>query len=65
MFRSNYGYDQPANSYAALGIMAAGTGDTAAEPPSNLCPPTSAVAIARKGAADAAPAIVNAPGGLL
>jgi pyruvate-ferredoxin/flavodoxin oxidoreductase len=31
MFRADYGYDQPANEYAALGIMAAGTGDTASK----------------------------------
>ena len=31
MFRSNYGYNQPATPYAALGIMAAGTGDTASK----------------------------------
>jgi pyruvate-ferredoxin/flavodoxin oxidoreductase len=31
MFRSGYGYNQPANSYAALGIMAAGSGDTASK----------------------------------
>ena len=30
-FRSNYGYDQPATPYAALGIMAAGSGDTASK----------------------------------
>jgi pyruvate-ferredoxin/flavodoxin oxidoreductase len=31
MFRSGYGYQQPANAYAALGIMAAGSGDTASK----------------------------------
>jgi pyruvate-ferredoxin/flavodoxin oxidoreductase len=31
MFRSGYGYDQPANAYASLGIMAAGSGDTASK----------------------------------
>ena len=31
LFRSGYGYDQPANAYAALGIMAAGSGDTASK----------------------------------
>src|SRR5262249_33245670 len=31
LFRSTYGYDQPATAYAALGIMAAGTGDTASK----------------------------------
>ncbi len=31
MFRSNYGYNQPASAYAALGIMAAGSGDTASK----------------------------------
>jgi pyruvate-ferredoxin/flavodoxin oxidoreductase len=31
LFRSGYGYNQPANSYAALGIMAAGSGDTASK----------------------------------
>jgi len=31
MFRSRYGYQQPANAYAALGIMAAGSGDTASK----------------------------------
>jgi pyruvate-ferredoxin/flavodoxin oxidoreductase len=30
-FRSNYGYQQPATPYAALGIMAAGSGDTASK----------------------------------
>jgi pyruvate-ferredoxin/flavodoxin oxidoreductase len=30
-FRSNYGYNQPATPYAALGIMAAGSGDTASK----------------------------------
>lgn len=30
-FRSNYGYDQPATPYASLGIMAAGSGDTASK----------------------------------
>jgi pyruvate-ferredoxin/flavodoxin oxidoreductase len=31
LFRSNYGYNQPANAYASLGIMAAGSGDTASK----------------------------------
>src|SRR5436309_313150 len=31
MFRSGYGYNQPANAYASLGIMAAGSGDTASK----------------------------------
>ena len=31
MFRSKYGYNQPSNAYAALGIMAAGSGDTASK----------------------------------
>src|SRR5262249_9774215 len=31
LFRSGYGSDQPANEYAALGIMAAGSGDTASK----------------------------------
>jgi pyruvate-ferredoxin/flavodoxin oxidoreductase len=30
-FRSNYGYDQPASPFASLGIMAAGSGDTASK----------------------------------
>jgi pyruvate-ferredoxin/flavodoxin oxidoreductase len=30
-FRSDYGYDQPASPLAAMGIMAAGTGDTASK----------------------------------
>src|SRR5207244_9027248 len=30
-FRSNYGYNQPATPFASLGIMAAGTGDTASK----------------------------------
>jgi len=30
-FRSNFGYNQPATPYAALGIMAAGSGDTASK----------------------------------
>jgi pyruvate-ferredoxin/flavodoxin oxidoreductase len=30
-FRSSYGYNQPATPYAALGIMAAGSGDTASK----------------------------------
>ena len=29
MFRAKLGYNQPANAYASLGIMAAGSGDTA------------------------------------
>jgi pyruvate-ferredoxin/flavodoxin oxidoreductase len=31
LFRSKYGYNQPANAYASLGIMAAGSGDTASK----------------------------------
>jgi pyruvate-ferredoxin/flavodoxin oxidoreductase len=31
MFRAKLGYNQPANAYAALGIMAAGSGDTASK----------------------------------
>jgi pyruvate-ferredoxin/flavodoxin oxidoreductase len=31
LFRSGLGYDQPASAYAALGIMAAGSGDTASK----------------------------------
>jgi pyruvate-ferredoxin/flavodoxin oxidoreductase len=31
LFRSGYAYNQPANAYAALGIMAAGSGDTASK----------------------------------
>src|SRR5438874_180134 len=31
MFRSKLGYNQPANAYASLGIMAAGSGDTASK----------------------------------
>jgi pyruvate-ferredoxin/flavodoxin oxidoreductase len=31
LFRSKFGYDQPANAYASLGIMAAGSGDTASK----------------------------------
>jgi pyruvate-ferredoxin/flavodoxin oxidoreductase len=31
LFRSKHGYDQPANAYASLGIMAAGSGDTASK----------------------------------
>src|SRR5436190_10995464 len=31
MFRAKLGYNQPANAYASLGIMAAGTGDTASK----------------------------------
>ena len=31
LFRSKFGYNQPANAYAALGIMAAGSGDTASK----------------------------------
>jgi pyruvate-ferredoxin/flavodoxin oxidoreductase len=31
LFRSGYGYNQPANAYAALGVMAAGSGDTASK----------------------------------
>ena len=30
-FRSDYGYDQPASSLAAMSVMAAGTGDTASK----------------------------------
>ena len=30
-FRADYGYDQPASALAALGVMAAGTGDTASK----------------------------------
>jgi pyruvate-ferredoxin/flavodoxin oxidoreductase len=30
-FRGGYGYNQPANAYSALGIMAAGSGDTASK----------------------------------
>ena len=30
-FRSDYGYDQPASPLAAMGVMAAGTGDTASK----------------------------------
>jgi pyruvate-ferredoxin/flavodoxin oxidoreductase len=30
-FRSGYGYDQPASALAALGVMAAGSGDTASK----------------------------------
>jgi pyruvate-ferredoxin/flavodoxin oxidoreductase len=30
-FRANYGYDQPASPLAALGVMAAGSGDTASK----------------------------------
>jgi pyruvate-ferredoxin/flavodoxin oxidoreductase len=30
-FRSNFGYNQPATPYASLGIMAAGSGDTASK----------------------------------
>ena len=30
-FRSTYGYDQPASPLAALGVMAAGSGDTASK----------------------------------
>ena len=31
LFRSGYGYDQPANAHSALGVMAAGSGDTASK----------------------------------
>jgi len=31
LFRSGLGYDQPASAYSALGIMAAGSGDTASK----------------------------------
>src|SRR5262249_39811563 len=31
LFRGKLGYNQPANAYAALGIMAAGSGDTASK----------------------------------
>jgi pyruvate-ferredoxin/flavodoxin oxidoreductase len=31
MFRAKLGYNQPANAYASLGIMAAGSGDTASK----------------------------------
>jgi len=31
MFRAKRGYNQPANAYAALGVMAAGSGDTASK----------------------------------
>jgi pyruvate-ferredoxin/flavodoxin oxidoreductase len=31
LFRSGYGYQQPANAYSAMGIMAAGSGDTASK----------------------------------
>ena len=31
MFRAKLGYDQPANAYASVGIMAAGSGDTASK----------------------------------
>src|SRR5204862_5025568 len=31
LFRGNFGYNQPANAYASLGIMAAGSGDTASK----------------------------------
>src|SRR5213596_2749966 len=31
MFRAKLGYNQPANAYSALGIMAAGSGDTASK----------------------------------
>jgi pyruvate-ferredoxin/flavodoxin oxidoreductase len=31
LFRSGYAYNQPANAYSALGIMAAGSGDTASK----------------------------------
>ena len=30
-FRASYGYNQPANAYSALGVMAAGSGDTASK----------------------------------
>jgi pyruvate-ferredoxin/flavodoxin oxidoreductase len=31
LFRAGYGYQQPANAYASLGVMAAGSGDTASK----------------------------------
>ena len=31
LFRSDYGYDQPSTPFAAMGVMAAGTGDTASK----------------------------------
>jgi pyruvate-ferredoxin/flavodoxin oxidoreductase len=31
LFRSKHGYNQPANAYASLGVMAAGSGDTASK----------------------------------
>src|SRR4030095_11934764 len=31
LFRAGLGYDQPASAYAALGVMAAGSGDTASK----------------------------------
>src|SRR5213594_962056 len=31
LFRSKYGYNQPANAHASLGVMAAGSGDTASK----------------------------------
>ncbi len=31
LFRGGFGYDQPANAYASLGVMAAGSGDTASK----------------------------------
>src|SRR4029077_15255003 len=31
LFRAKLGYNQPANAYASLGIMAAGSGDTASK----------------------------------
>ena len=31
LFRAKYGYNQPANAYASLGIMGAGSGDTASK----------------------------------
>jgi pyruvate-ferredoxin/flavodoxin oxidoreductase len=31
LFRGKFGYNQPANAYASLGIMAAGSGDTASK----------------------------------
>src|SRR5438874_1895068 len=31
LFRAKYGYNQPANAYSALGIMGAGSGDTASK----------------------------------
>ncbi|OFW29819.1 MAG: oxidoreductase [Acidobacteria bacterium RIFCSPLOWO2_12_FULL_65_11] len=31
MFRAGLGYNQPANAYAAMGVMAAGSGDTASK----------------------------------